>query len=329
MPPPPEEMTNAAAVPLHDFEPTAGEFRAAVLHGLSRTPKTLPCKFFYDKAGARLFEEICELEEYYPTRTELGILRARREEIRACLGPAALLVEPGSGSGEKTRELLDALDAPAAYVPIDISRRQLLRFAERLAADYPDLEVLPVCADYVRDDLQLPAPARRPARRTVLFFPGSTVGNFTPVEAETFLRRWAARCDGLLIGVDLQKDARRLEAAYNDARGVTAAFNLNLLSRINRELDGGFNLDAFTHRAVYDADAGRIEMRLVSRRTQTASVGDDARFAFAEGEFIVTEFSHKYTLARFAELAARAGWKTGRVWTDAEGLFSVSYLERG
>jgi dimethylhistidine N-methyltransferase len=320
------------AVVLHDLQPSTGTLRSEVVAGLGRTPRTLPCKFLYDERGAELFEEICRLDAYYQTRTETGILRDNIADIAAALGPGLRLVEPGSGSGEKTRLLLANLEDLVAYIPVDISRTQLVEYAIGVAAAHSDLEVLPVCADYTRP-LALPAPARAP-RRTAVFFPGSTIGNFEPAEAQSFLQRLGALCQSggaILIGVDLKKDRARLERAYDDPQGVTAAFNLNLLARVNAECGADFELDAFAHRAVYDEQRGRIEMHLVSRREQTVRFppvnGDAGRsVSFHTGEFIDTEHSYKYSVPEFATLARRAGLNTERVWTDAAGLFSVFLL---
>ena len=309
-----------------DYAPKLGSFRDEAVAGLRKPRKELPSKFFYDEEGSRLFEEITRLEEYYPTRTELGIMREHAGDMAALLGPDALLVEYGSGSSLKTRILLDHLRRPAAYVPLDISGAHLAQSAAALAATYPDLEVLPVCADYTAT-FALPAPAR-PAARTVVYFPGSTIGNFDPGPARRFMEHVAGVAGpggGLLIGVDLRKDPVTLHAAYNDARGVTAAFNLNLLARVNRELGGDFALDAFRHYAFYNPTERRIEMHLVSLREQRARVGGE-EFAFSVGESIWTESSYKYSLDDFARLAGATGWAVERVWTDARALFSVHYL---
>jgi dimethylhistidine N-methyltransferase len=295
--------------------------------GLCSRPKTLPCKYFYDAEGSKLFEQICALPEYYPTRTELSILRAHAGEMAACLGAGALVVEYGSGSSTKTRLLLDRLARPAAYVPIDVSREHLHEAALALRLDYPALEVLPVCADFTAT-VRLPRTRRSPRRRAV-YFPGSTIGNFEPAAAIA-LMAGVARLVGprgaFLVGVDLRKDPRLLERAYDDAAGVTAAFNRNLLARMNRELGTDFDLDRFAHRAVWASAPGRIEMHLVSTAAQVVRVGD-VPIRFARGETICTEHSHKYTLPGFAGLARRAGLAVRRVWTDPAGLFSVQYLE--
>lgn len=313
---------------LHDFAPAKDDFRSQVIHGLRQTRKHLPCKFFYDRRGSELFDQICELPEYYPTRTELGIMTRHAAEMAEALGPRCRIVEYGSGSSTKTRLLLDHLTDPAAYVPLDISREHLLEASHRLAERYPGLQVLPVCADYTS---RFALPGAVGARRTIIYFPGSTIGNFEPHDARSFLMAAAQRAGvggGLLIGVDLKKDPNTLHAAYNDAAGVTAAFNLNLLTRINRELDGDFDLHQFDHYAFYNPRLGRIEMHLASRCVQTAAVGA-GRFDFREGETIFTESSYKYTLSGFASLAAASGWRVEKIWTDEQRMFSVQYLTCG
>ncbi len=317
--------SSAPTLPLLDVRPPADALRDEVLSGLRDTPKHLPAKLFYDARGSRLFDAICELDAYYLTRTEEAIMEAHAGEIVEVLGPHVLLVEYGSGSSRKTRILLERLEAPAGYVPVDISRDHLVRAAERIASAYPDLPVLPVCADYTAS-FRLPEPDGH-VRRTVVYYPGSTIGNFTPEAARGFLARIARQVGpdgGLLVGVDLKKDAARLRAAYNDAEGVTAAFNKNVLRRINRELGADFDLDRFRHEAVYNAEEGRIEMYLVSETDQEVVV-DGVRIAFAAGERICTEYSYKYTIEDFAALAAEAGWAVERVWTDDDRLFSVHY----
>ena len=299
--------------------------RDEVLRGLRGDPKTLPPKLFYDEAGAALFERITALDEYYLTRAELAVLRARVGEIAALAGPRCALVEYGSGAGVKVRLLLDALSAPAAYVPIDISREQLARVAAELAAAYPEVAVRPVCADYTAP-LRLP-PLPRGVRR-LAFFPGSTIGNFHPTEAAAFLRR-VARVVGpdgaLLLGVDRRKDGRVLHAAYDDREGVTAAFNRNLLARLNRELGADFDLARFHHRAVWNRRASRIEMHLVSDASQAVHVAGEP-IAFARGETIWTESSYKYDRARLDRLAAEGGFRIERLWTDEGERFWVAFL---
>jgi dimethylhistidine N-methyltransferase len=311
---------------LQDFAPATASFRRQVLDGLRMSKKELPCKFFYDERGSQLFEEICQLEEYYPTRTELAIMHECAGEMALRIGKACLLIEFGSGSGVKTRLLLDELNDPAAYVPIDISREHLARSAAEIAAAYPDLEVIPVCADYTAD-YELPTPRRATTRR-VIYFPGSTIGNFHRPHAVEFLAHLRDVCGedgGLLIGVDLKKNRETLERAYDDAKGVTAAFNRNLLTRINRELGANFDLQRFRHEAVYDEQAGRVEMHLVSLADQTVELGDET-FAFGAGEGIRTECSYKYDLDDFRSLADAAGFRVDDVWTDSEARFSVQYL---
>jgi dimethylhistidine N-methyltransferase len=320
------KISQHGRVTLYDYEPQVDDVRAEVLGGLTKAAKTLPSKLFYDARGSQLFEDICALEEYYPTRTEVAILQRYVGEMVALIGPDCRLMELGSGSSLKTHVLLDHLEAPSAYVPIDISKTALLEASEAIAAKYPALDVLAVCADYTQR-FELPEP-RQSARRTVAFFPGSTIGNLERADALAFLRRiarWCGRGGGLLIGVDLKKDRPTLEAAYNDRQGVTADFNLNLLHRINRELDADFDPDAFRHLAIYDEPRGRIEMRLISRRPQTVKV-DGQEIAFDEGEWITTEYSHKYSVPDFQQLAAEAGFAVQRVWTDVNRMFSVQYL---
>jgi dimethylhistidine N-methyltransferase len=309
-----------------DLAPGVAEFRADVWKGLGGNPKTLPCKYLYDERGSHLFDEICELPEYYPTRTEIGILEDHIHEMTDRLGKRCVLLEFGSGNSRKTQLLLDRLDDPAAYVPLDISRDHLLAAAHDLRRRYPDVPVLPVCADYT-SDIRLPAPAAR-AGRKAMFFPGSTLGNFEPAAAREFLAR-IARLLGpggrLLIGIDLKKEPEVLQRAYDDARGVTAAFNRNILHRINRELDGTFDPESFDHRARWNEAEGRVEMHLRSDRQQTVAVAGRP-FRFGTGETIWTESSYKFSRDGFAELARDSGYEVDRVWTDDGGLFSVQML---
>jgi len=301
-------------------------FRAEVLRGLRAPLKSLPCKYFYDDAGAELFEQITRLPEYYLTRTEQAIMEQHAADMAAPLGRRCLLIEYGSGSIAKTRLLLRHLREPAAYVPIDVSAAFLKLTAQALTEDFPGLEILPICADFSRA-LSLPAPRKKAARR-VVYFPGSTIGNFTPTETVALLRHTARLCGpggSLLLGADLQKSPRIIEAAYNDSQGVTAAFNCNVLARINRELDADFNLEQFAHRAFYNAAEGRIEMHLISQREQQVRIGD-AVIGFAEGESIRTEYSYKYSLADVRELATVSGFAVKRVWTDPREYFSVQCL---
>ena len=308
----------------HDLFQEPDTFLPEVLEGLGASPKHIAPKFFYDAAGSRLFEEICDLPEYYLTRTEMGILTERAAEITALIGPDCLLIELGSGNSRKVRLLLEAL-RPAAYLAMDISRDHLLGAARLLAADYPWLEVHAACVDYTH---RLTLPFGPEGTRRIAFFPGSSVGNFEPQDTVGFLRdvAHALQPDGaLLVGVDLKKDPQVLHAAYNDSRGVTARFNLNLLARINRELGGGFVLDDFRHSAFYDTAQGRIEMHLVSQGAQTVRVAGQC-FRFASGETIHTENSYKYGLSEFQDLARMAGLHPVRAWTDSRELFSVHYL---
>lgn len=304
-----------------------GLFLADVWDGLGASPKVLPAKYFYDAAGSALFEQITVLPEYYPTRTELGILDARGPEIAALLPQGAALVEFGSGSTAKLRRLLRHLPGLSAYLPVDVSGEFLREQAVTLRGDFPHLAVETVVADFTRP---FALPEGFEDRALAGFFPGSTIGNFEPGEAarllDVFGRILGAEAT-LVLGVDLVKDRSVLEAAYDDAAGVTAAFNLNLLHRINRELDGEIDPDAFAHRAFFNEAASRIEMHLVSRRAQSVRVAGRG-FAFAEGESIHTENSYKYTLDGFRALAARAGWASVEAWTDADGLFSVHALRR-
>lgn len=296
-----------------------------VVRGLTSNPKTLPPKLFYDAMGAELFERICELPEYYLTRAELEILRARSGEIAKLAGPRAALIEYGSGAGVKIRLLLDALESPAAYVPIDISHEQLARVAGELAAEYPNVAVRPLNADYTAP---LTLPVLPEGSRRLAFFPGSTIGNFHPMEASIFLRRVrraVGRNGALVLGVDRRKRAGILDAAYDDAAGVTAAFNLNMLSRVNRELGADFDLDRFAHRAYFNSKASRVEMHLVSLADQIVHVAGEP-IRFASGESIWTESSYKYDRARLRELTESAGFRLDRLWTDSKQQFWVAYL---
>lgn len=309
-----------------DLHPDLGDLRAEAREGLQRSQKALPCKYFYDALGARLFEAITELPEYYPTRTELGIMSRAVHEMASAIGPHATLVEFGSGVGLKTQKLLDALIDPTGVVLIDISRAALEASAYQLADRYAEMEVIAVCADYTQP-LRLPRP-HRPSARTVAFFPGSTIGNFTHDEAVSFLRRVAdlvGQGGGLLVGIDRKKDTAIIEDAYNDALGVTAAFNLNILRRLN-EIGADFDLGAFRHHAPYVQSEGRIEMRVISNIEQSVRIGN-ATVTLSEGEHIVTEHSHKYDLAQFEAMARKAGFRLARHWSDERDWFSVCFLE--
>ncbi len=316
---------SSAGYSFHDLHPDTGRFLDDVMAGLSRPQKTLPPKYFYDAHGCALFEAICGLPEYYLTRAEIALMRGQVGDMAHYLGPGCVLIEYGSGSGRKTRILIGAIE-PVAYVPIDIARGQLGATAAEIARDFPRLRVIAVCADYSRP-LALPELDDLGARR-IVYFPGSTIGNFTPAEAVAFLagaREQAGAGGGLLIGVDLKKDAARLDAAYNDTRGITAAFNLNLLARINRELGADFDLSAFRHHAFYDEATGRIEMHLESVKAQAITISGRV-IRFREGETIHTENSYKYSVREFQELAQAAGLAPIECWTDAEQLFSVHCL---
>ncbi len=309
-----------------DLEPAASDFLEEALAGLAGSPRTLPSKFFYDERGSDLFQQICELPEYYVTRTETEILRQHGAEMASSIGANAELVGFGTGAGIKTRMLLEHLENPIAYVPVDISKQRLIESAEALQQAMPALEVLPVCADYLQP-LRLPTPSREP-EHVAVYFPGSTIGNLEPEIARNFLRRVCLLCGhsgGLLIGVDQQKPREVLEAAYNDGAGVTAQFNLNLLVRANRELRANFDLPAWRHRAIYNQELGRIEMHLISEHAQTVRIGEHD-FAFAAGEKIITEYSYKHTQEGFAALAGLAGFRLSRTWTDPQKLFAVFHF---
>ena len=315
---------------LDDHQPGEG-LLADALAGLSASPKRLPSKYFYDARGSGLFERICEQPEYYPTRTELAIMRDGIDAIATALGPRVRLVEYGSGSGLKTRMLLRRLQYPAAYVPVEISRSALAASVAGLEVEFPDIEMLPVCADFTQP-VVLPRAQRAP-RRTVVYFPGSTIGNFEPGDALRLLRQMRAEAGqgggelngGVLIGVDLVKDQAILEAAYNDAAGVTAEFTLNLLVRLNREAGTDFDVSGFRHHARWHPLAGRIETRLVSLREQDVHLAGRT-FHFAAGEAMLVEYSCKYTLEGFARLAGHAGLQVAGTWTDPAKAFSVQWL---
>jgi len=298
------------------------DFARDLLEGLRQPRKRIPCKYFYDRQGSALFEAICAMPDYYQTRTELALLAAHADEIAALIGDDAEIVEFGAGALHKIRLLLAAAK-PKAYLPIDISGPYLREVSNVLAADHPALAIRPLAGDFTKALLLPDTAARR-----IGFFPGSTIGNFAPQEAESLLRRFRTVLagGGLLIGVDLVKEPAVLHAAYNDAGGITAAFNKNLLARANRELDADFDLSAFAHYAPYNPLARRIEMYLVSLKTQIVQLGGES-VCFADGEAIHTEDSHKYTVEDFHALAARAGFQPAQVWTDPERLFAIHWLE--
>jgi dimethylhistidine N-methyltransferase len=312
-------VVGPAPAPDHDFH-------TDMLAALAAPVRSMSPKYFYDVQGSALFDAICELPEYYPTRTELAILRRHAPDIAALCGPRAEVVEFGAGSLTKVRLLLQALERPTRFVPIDISGEHLHAAAERLRAEQPGLDVAPLVADYTAP-LQLP-PSAAGAGRRIGFFPGSTIGNFDPEQALDFLRMAASLLRGgaLVLGADLIKEPALLHAAYNDAQGVTAAFNLNLLARANRELGTDFDLDGFAHSAFYNSPRQRIEMHLVARRRQVVRLGARA-FTFEEGETLHTENSYKFSVDGMRALAERAGFTPGPVWTDPERLFSVHWLQ--
>lgn len=311
-----------------DRHPDIEDTLQTVRRGLSAKPKKLPSRLFYDERGSALFEAICEQPEYYLTRTEIAIMRDHAAEIAATLGPEVRLVEYGSGSGIKTRMLLEHLESPVAYVPVEISRTALMESVASLATQFPDVPMQPVCADFTQP-LRLPVAARAP-RRTIIYFPGSTIGNFESKEAMKILRQMRAEMSdggGVIIGVDLKKDTAEIEAAYNDAAGVTRDFTLNMLVRLNREIGTDFDVEGFRHRARYNALAGRIETSLVSAKRQEVHVGPET-YVFREDEAMQVEYSCKYSLEDFALMAAKAGLSVQKVWMDAERRFSVQYLVR-
>jgi L-histidine Nalpha-methyltransferase len=321
-------LSNSAAdlATANDTAPDVGDDVTEILAGLTAPQKKISPKYFYDERGSELFDEICGLPEYYPTRTELEIMRRHLGEMAALIGPGASVIEFGAGSNVKVRLLLDGLIEPAAYVAVDISPDYLVRQAEELARDYPDVHIQPVFADFTQP-FELPRHPVEP-RRNLVFFPGSTIGNFTRARAGELLEVMCAEAKSggaLLIGVDLKKDPAIIRAAYNDSQGVTAAFNLNVLARLNRELGTDFRLEDFRHEAVWDEAEGRIEMRLISGRDHVVRVGGRP-VRFARGEFIITEYSHKYSLDEFRALARRAGFEPERAWVDEKQLFSVHYM---
>ena len=321
-------MPDGTPFAFHDLAPGEDSFRDAVLAGLSAKPKSLPCKFFYDQRGSALFEAICEVPEYYLTRTELGILETYAGVIAERIGPNCRLVELGSGASVKVRLLLKALDQPLAYVPVDISRGFLKEAAAAIATDFPDVEVVAVCADYTRP-FALPK-ITGPAGKTVGFFPGSTIGNFEPEAVVAFLSHVGQLLGPgaeMLIGADVKKDKAILDAAYNDAAGLNAAFNLNLLHRIAKELDSDIAIDDFAHVAFYNPDEGRVELYIKSLKDQQAVIAG-RRFSFTAGEMIHTENSYKYAIPQFHALAVRAGFRALDTWTDPEGKFAVYYLRQ-
>ncbi|MCK5041931.1 MAG: L-histidine N(alpha)-methyltransferase, partial [Sphingomonadales bacterium] len=311
-----------------DLKPTIESFRESVLAGLKSGPKILYAKHFYDEKGSELFNQICKLEEYYPTETEKGILRRRIRTIAQQLAEKVQLVEFGSGSSDKVRILLRALEHFDSYVPIDISREILMQSADQLATEFPHIDVTAICADYTKR-VDLPPPSLERSGGRLGFFPGSTIGNFAPDDAKSFLERAGdilGSGAGLIVGVDMKKDKEILEKAYNDEAGVTAKFNLNILTRINSELDGNFKLGNFEHLAFYNEDESRIEMHLVSLKNQKVIVAGE-EIVFEEGETIHTESSYKYSIQDFQQLVVDTGLKHAAVWEDPNHLFSVHYIK--
>jgi L-histidine N-alpha-methyltransferase len=299
-----------------------------IIAGLRQDEKMISPKYFYDERGSQLFDEITTLPEYYPTETELGIMRENIAEIAVLIGPQASLIEYGSGSSRKTRVLLKQLIDQAVYVPVDISEEHLLESARQIRVEFPELEVLPVVADFTKR-FQLPDPTVMPLRN-IVYFPGSTIGNFpraTACELLKVMYHEAGENGAMLIGVDLQKEPDIIERAYNDSAGVTAEFNLNMLRHLNREFGSDFNLDSWEHEAQYNESEGRIEIRLINETQQTVNIGGNT-VVIEGGEGILTEYSHKYTLEGFAEMAQGAGFNVERVWTDPNNLFSVQYCTR-
>jgi L-histidine Nalpha-methyltransferase len=304
---------------------TQEDILSEVIEGLNKFPKQLPSKLFYDEKGSRLFDEICKLDEYYPTRTELKIMEGNIEEMSALLGEGTLLIELGSGSSIKIRLLLNNIPGLAGYIPVDISEQHLIRSAEILKEEYPHIDIYPFVTDYTKM-FEIPE-IRNHFDHKAVYFPGSTIGNFRREEAKEFLSRIAqiaGNNGGLVIGVDLKKDKKILEAAYNDKKGITAEFNLNILSHINNELDTKFDLSKFGHYAFYNEEFGRIEMHLISKTEQSVKL-NGSTIRFEQGEHIITEYSYKYTPQEFAELASDS-FTVNKVWIDKSNLFSVQYL---
>jgi len=313
----------------HDSLPqpvTEQSFLKDVVRGLSLPEKELSCKYFYDERGSRLFDQICELDDYYLTRTELSIMQQHASAMAEQLGPEIALVEFGSGSSVKTKILLDRLDSPVAYMPLDISAEHLQKTTVRLREAHPEIEIIPIAADFTKG-FELPT-TTSPYSHAAVYFPGSTIGNFTPSQAQQLMGRIGdilGRDGGLLIGIDLQKDPAIIEAAYNDKEGVTAAFNLNVLHRLNGELDANIDVTQFRHRAVYNQSQGRVEISLVSLSDQNIEI-DGHAFRLRDGEQITTEYSHKYTIDGFSQLAQAAGFSLHHHWTDAKNYFAVLHL---
>lgn len=320
-------LSEKNSIQFYDYHPPEADLLEEVIQGMNNSPRSIAPKFFYDEKGSELFDAICETSDYYPTRTELKILEQNLDEIVEHVGDNCLLIEPGSGSSQKVRVMLEAVK-PTAYMPMDISKDYLKLAAEDVASEYPWLDVHAACVDYTSP---FPLPPCHEKARKVAFFPGSSIGNFDPEHAVEFLTNLATILEsdgGLLIGVDLKKDKDILHAAYNDNDGVTAAFNENLLTRMSDELNATFDTKKFHHHAFYNEQLGRIEMHLVSDETHTVTIGEH-QFEFRKDESIHTESSYKYTIDEFQKLAKKAGFHAKNVWTDSDDLFSVHYFEVG
>ena len=323
-------MNNEAVEELIDLEPSNGNILTEVLVGLSKSQKTIPAKYLYDEKGSEIFEVICRLPEYYLTRAENEILQKYSSEISELIGEGPVIIEPGSGSGEKVRGLIEKIKGAITYVPIEISKNILLRMTSELHERFPDLRVIPICADFTLG-MDFPLSIDAYAGKKVVFFPGSTIGNFDPEDALAFLKsvtKLIGPNGGLLIGVDLKKNKSVYELAYDDPQGVTAAFNLNLLERLNREVNASFDLINFDHHACYNEVLGRVEMHLRSRVSQLVKVNESI-FRFREGETIHTENSYKYTVEEFCELCAKANLKLVKNWKDSNNLFCTYYFVKG
>lgn len=322
-------MMENAHLDLINQAPTSSTVLKEVIAGLSQGQKALPPKLLYDKRGSEIFEKICLLKEYYPTRAETEILKNHASDICRMIGEGSIVVEPGSGAGDKIRFLLPHLVSPKAYVPIEISKEILLRMTEEFYEEFPSLKVIPVCADF-NQEIELPLTLGMDSAKKIVFFPGSTIGNLNPQEAVHFLKNMGSLVGsggGLLIGVDLKKDPEVFKLAYDDPHGVTADFNLNLLDRLNREVSASFDPRNFTHEAIYNEQLGRVEMHLVSKTSQLVKI-NESLFRFAEGETIHTESSYKYSVEEFAGLCSKARCDLKKTWKDKQNLFCVYYFER-
>jgi dimethylhistidine N-methyltransferase len=324
----PIESVETGLFDFHDYHPDPDDILAEVLKGLREPQKMIPPKFFYDEKGSSLFYEITRVPEYYLTRTEIQLLAKITPDLMDYVGKGCNLIEYGCGSSRKIKILLEALYQPSAYCAIDISKEHLLNLCRSLALAYSGLTIKALCADFTKP-LTLPLRPKPSFEKNIAFFPGSSIGNFEPEEAVVFLknvRRSVGEGGGMIIGVDLKKDPKILHAAYNDSRGITRHFNLNLLERINRECGSNFDLSRFAHRAFYHHERGRIEMHLVSLQDQTVEI-DESSIEFREGETIHTENSYKYTPEEFQQLASEAGWKAMSIWKDPQSFFSIHYFE--